>query len=130
MKLISIRIMQSHRNDINLLEFAWKKSWNQNKWIICGGFLLFRITVLRTNALSWENSKFALSPLSPQTMRSKQAKIIWFKKLRNFNLILKELRFSKSLDKIETFANFWSPLPLFAICLSYVPGSIKKGSKT
>ena len=33
-------------NDINLLKFAWKKSWYQNKWIICGGFLLFRITVL------------------------------------------------------------------------------------
>ena len=45
---LDLHAITGSSNDIDLLKFAWKKSSNQDHWTICGGFLLFRITVLVT----------------------------------------------------------------------------------
>ena len=107
-------------NDINLLKFAWKKTWNRNKWIICGGFFYSRrLAQLSWDLIpSWENSKFALSPISqPQSSddeKSKQAKIIWFKKLRIkiFEAIGQNWNFRQFLESVATFCH------RFVICRS------------
>ena len=77
---LDLHAITGNSYDINLPKFAWKKSSNQNKWTICGGFLLFRITVLDTNALTSAQLRPMAETYFPaeQTMRSKQAKKFWF----------------------------------------------------